>query len=82
MLKLDGQLNALIFPTEDSEKFTWQAYDGLPVYTALDRQEAVSYTHLDVYKRQASYVDPQVKLGQITSPPFILGSCGIPSRYS
>ena len=40
VLKLDGQLNALIFPTEDSEKFTWQAYDGLPVYTALDRQEA------------------------------------------
>ena len=40
VLKLDGQLNALIFPTEDSEEFTWQAYDGLPVYTALDRQEA------------------------------------------
>ncbi|MFR4562578.1 MAG: hypothetical protein ACLT5P_16135 [Flavonifractor plautii] len=40
VLKLDGQLNALIFPTEDSDTFTWQAYDGLPVYTALDRQEA------------------------------------------
>ena len=39
-LKVDGQLNALIFPTEDSDTFTWQAYDGLPVYTALDRQEA------------------------------------------
>ena len=40
VLKLDGQLNALIFPAEDSAEFTWQAYDGLPVYTALDRQEA------------------------------------------
>ncbi|MBS7219335.1 MAG: metallophosphoesterase [Oscillospiraceae bacterium] len=42
VLKLDGQLNALMFPTEDSAEFTWQAYDGLPVYTALERQEASS----------------------------------------
>ena len=39
MLKADGQLNALILPSEESEDFSWQAYDGLEVYTALDRQE-------------------------------------------
>ena len=38
--------------------------------------------HQDALGFKASYIDPQVKLGQITSPPFILGSCGIPSRYS
>ena len=38
VLKADGQLNALILPTEESEEFTWQAYDGLPVYHALDGQ--------------------------------------------
>lgn len=40
VLKLDGQLNALILPDEVSEEFTWQAYDGLPVITALDPQQA------------------------------------------
>ena len=40
VLKADGQLNALILPSEESEEFTWQAYDGLPVYTALDSQSA------------------------------------------
>ena len=40
VLKIDGQLNALILPSEDSEDFSWQAWDGLPVYTALDSQEA------------------------------------------
>ena len=39
VLKADGQLNALILPSEESEDFSWQAYDGLEVYTALDRQE-------------------------------------------
>ena len=39
VLKADGQLNALILPSEESEDFTWQAYDGLEVSTALDRQE-------------------------------------------
>lgn len=39
VLKVDGQLNALILPSEDSQAFTWQAWDGLPVYTALDPQE-------------------------------------------
>ena len=38
-LKVDGQLNALILPSEESKDFSWQAYDGLPVYTALDGQE-------------------------------------------
>ena len=39
VLKADGQLNALILPSEESGDFSWQAYDGLEVYTALDRQE-------------------------------------------
>lgn len=39
VLKADGQLNALILPSEESEDFSWQAYDGLEAYTALDRQE-------------------------------------------
>jgi len=40
VLKADGQLNALILPSEDSEDFSWTAWDGLPVCTALDAQEA------------------------------------------
>lgn len=40
VLKLDGQLNALILPSEESEDFDWQAYDGLPTAQALDGQEA------------------------------------------
>ena len=39
VLKLDGQLNALILPQEDSQDFTWTAWDGLPTATALDGQE-------------------------------------------
>ena len=42
VLKLDGQLNALILPSEDSESFTWTAWDGLPAARALDAQEASS----------------------------------------
>lgn len=38
VLKVDGQLNALIIPGEDSTAFTWDAYDGLPTVTALDPQ--------------------------------------------
>lgn len=38
VLKLDGQLNALILPSEDSDHFTWEAYDGLPTAVALDDQ--------------------------------------------
>ena len=40
VLEMDGQLNALILPQEDSEDFTWQAWDGLPSAVALDAQEA------------------------------------------
>lgn len=40
VLKVDGQLNALILPSEDSEDFSWQCYDGLPTALALDGQEA------------------------------------------
>jgi protein phosphatase len=38
VLKLDGQLNALIIPRAGSEDFTWTAYDGRPVVTALADQ--------------------------------------------
>ena len=38
VLKMDGQLNALILPEESSDRFTWTAWDGLPVGTALDPQ--------------------------------------------
>ena len=40
VLKADGQLNALILPSEESEDFSWTAWDGLPVATALDPQSA------------------------------------------
>lgn len=40
VLKVDGQLNALMLPSEDSEDFAWTAWDGLPTAAALDVQEA------------------------------------------
>ena len=42
VLKLDGQLNALILPSEDSEEFSWDAFDRLPVAVALDGQSPSS----------------------------------------
>lgn len=39
VLKTDGQLNALFLPEEGREDFSWLAYDGMPVMTALDDQE-------------------------------------------
>lgn len=39
-LKADGQLNALILPEEPGGRFTYAAYDGNQVMTALDAQEA------------------------------------------
>lgn len=38
VLKVDGQLNALILPDISREEWDWQAYDGLPTVTALDAQ--------------------------------------------
>lgn len=40
VLKADGQLNALILPPDpgEGEGFSYVAYDGLPVMTALDAQ--------------------------------------------
>lgn len=38
VLKVDGQLNALILSDITDEEFTWQAYDGLSTVTALDPQ--------------------------------------------
>ncbi len=40
VLKVDGQLNALILPPEAGGDFSWTAWDGLPEVTALDPQEA------------------------------------------
>ena len=40
VLKVDGQLNALMLPSEESEEFSWTAWDGLPTATALDPQDA------------------------------------------
>lgn len=42
VLKLDGQLNALILPGREGEDFSYVAYDALPSAVALDRQEASS----------------------------------------
>ena len=39
VLKVDGQLNALIIPDIYGNETTYTAYDGLPVVTALDGQE-------------------------------------------
>ena len=38
VLKWDGQLNALILPSPDSDQFSWTAWDGLPTGIALDPQ--------------------------------------------
>ena len=38
VLKVDGQLNALIFQGEDDPNPTWEAYDGLPSAIVLDDQ--------------------------------------------
>lgn len=42
VLKVDGQLNALILPSEEAVDFAWTAWDGLPAARALDGQEASS----------------------------------------
>lgn len=39
VLKVDGQLNALIIPDINGDDFTWTAYDGLPEVTALAHQD-------------------------------------------
>lgn len=39
VLKLDGQLNALVLPETPGEPFHWYSYDGLPAAVALDGQE-------------------------------------------
>lgn len=40
VLKMDGQLNALLISSEDSEDFQWDYYDGLPTVEALSPQLA------------------------------------------
>ncbi len=44
VLKADGQLNALILPSEESEDFSWQAWDGLPQVQALDAQTSSEHS--------------------------------------
>ncbi len=44
VLKADGQLNALILPWNGVGEFTWVAFDGMPVMTALDGQEASEHS--------------------------------------
>lgn len=39
VLKADGQLNALILPQEPGGDFSYVAYDGFPIMTALEDQE-------------------------------------------
>ncbi len=39
VLKVDGQLNALIIPDIGGDELSYVAYDGLPVVTALDDQQ-------------------------------------------
>ncbi len=38
VLKLDGQLNALVLPETPGGEFSWYSYDGLPTAVALDPQ--------------------------------------------
>lgn len=40
VLKVDGQLNALVIPDINGDEMDFTAYDGLPRATALDGQEA------------------------------------------
>lgn len=40
VLKLDGQLNALIIPDITQDTMTWDAFDGLPLVEALEDQAA------------------------------------------
>ena len=44
MLKVDGQLNALMLPSEESEDFAWTAWDGLPEARALDGRPASEHS--------------------------------------
>lgn len=43
-LKLDGQLNALILPSEPGGEFSWVSYDGYPERRALDDQEPSAHS--------------------------------------
>ena len=59
VLKADGQLNALILPETPEGEFSWVAYDGFPVLTALDPQTPLEssinirygHSHLQVAER-------------------------------
>ncbi|MCD7948426.1 MAG: metallophosphoesterase [Oscillospiraceae bacterium] len=44
VLKLDGQLNALVIPDGQNEDFSVIAYDGLPTAVALDAQQASEHS--------------------------------------
>lgn len=41
VLKLDGQLNAVLLPSDDSGQFQWTCYDGLAQVRALSAQKSM-----------------------------------------
>lgn len=61
VLKVDGQLNALIIPDITGDEFSFAAYDGLPRVTALDGQEA-SYNPINI-RWSDSVVEPLAENG-------------------
>ena len=61
VLKVDGQLNALIIPDITGDEFSFAAYDGLPRVTALDGQEA-SYNPINI-RWSDSAVEPLAENG-------------------
>lgn len=61
VLKVDGQLNALIIPDITGDEFQFASYDGLPRAVALDGQEA-SYSPINI-RWSDSVVDPLAENG-------------------
>lgn len=61
VLKVDGQLNALIIPDITGDEFQFASYDDLPRVTALDGQEA-SYNPINI-RWSDSVVEPLAEHG-------------------
>ena len=54
---LTGTVENIVYRSEETGYTVLElASDGI-LFTAVGEMEAVSYTHLDVYKRQASIAD-------------------------
>ena len=59
VLKVDGQLNALLLPSEESEDFSWVAYDGLPTAVALaDQAESTGSVNIRWGRSWLEMVEP------------------------